>query len=101
MDEVGLLTLHIKRGTNKAADFAAFLESVAINIQEPRAYHKDEALLFFDNARIHIAGTVKVALMEHGLWAMSNCPYAPELNPCELFINHHKDLVKSEMGKLR
>ena len=62
IDKSGVIALSLKRGTNKADDFALFLDCIAEKIEEKRAYSKETSLLFFDNARIHLAKVAKETL---------------------------------------
>ena len=94
IDREGIVFLWAKHGTNKSKDFVAFLEELSEEIKTGREYDISNALLFFDNAAIHKTNEVKKCLQEKGLRAVTNCPYLPELNPCERFILAHKGILK-------
>ena len=60
-----------------------------------------QTILWYDNAVIHRANKVQKALNELQLAAVTNCPYAPELNPAEAYIRMHKNILKNAISKGR
>ena len=58
-------------------------------------------ILFLDNATIHTNELVAKTLKKNKLQAVTNCPYAPELNAAEYFIRSHKRILSQELSELR
>jgi transposase len=58
-----------------------------MKLSENNLHGRMRPLLFFDNATIHKTDRVKETLSKNNLRAFTNCPYAPELNAAEHFIN--------------
>ena len=79
IDSFGLLHLHIKEGPCNSGDFLEFLDGLRRAVHRKRDYRIQDALLFYDNAAIHKAKKVISYLEEHGMKALTNCPYALNL----------------------
>jgi transposase len=58
-------------------------------------------MLFFDNASIHKTKAVQKLIDRLGMRALTNCPYAPDLNFCERFIKMHKEKIRWHLDRLK
>lgn len=80
----------VRTGSVKAADFAAFIDSLGCDLEG--------AVMVLDNAAIHKTALVKAAAERRGLRLMYIPPYSPLLNPVEIMFSVTKQAFRRERG---
>ena len=95
-----LIHLSVQTTTFTADDFISFLDEVVTTMERDHLVPRSRLIYFFDNAPCHKAFRVRDYLKDHSVSAMTNCPYAPELNLAELFIRAHKQRMQVRRRKL-
>ena len=95
-----LIHLGVQSTTFTADDFIAFLDEVVTTMERDHLVPRSQLILFFDNAPCHKAFKVRDYLKDHSVTAITNCPYAPELNLAEKFIRAHKRQMQVRRRKL-
>jgi hypothetical protein len=63
-------------------------------MKENEDFSRNGYVLFFDNAKVHLAQTVKQTLLELSDTAVTNAPYYPEANFAEIVIRLHKNIIR-------
>lgn len=96
-----LVALRITSATIDSRTFRDFLQEVRDNILRYNLVGPGGIVLFFDNASIHKTKEVRSALGQLRMPAVTNCPYAPDLNFCELFIRLHKQKIGQHLDMLK
>lgn len=86
----------VRDGSNTAEDFLSFMEYAAA-----QGYILPGQRVMMDNARVHTARAIHVALHDimqrHGAFLVNLPTYSPEFNPCELVFSFVKCSMRQQM----
>ena len=96
-----LIHLSAQQSTNNATSFCDFLDDLKAKLIRKMHVGPERIILFFDNASIHKTSQIKEKMAELFLRGFTNCPYSPELNAVELFINTYKQVLSKLLTDLK